>query len=231
MKGAIIIMIILMSPLVCAGITKIYPSDDAYVEMENPNTNYGTETTLRVGHELSHGTDRAYLKFDLSSLNGKTITSAKLSIFSMPENGEIAKLFFVSNNNWNEESIKWNNKPTETNLIESKTITSSGRYLFNILSYIQNSQISLMLMEDQENDLIMFASKEYNPDKVNSPYIEVVYDGADACPSTDYSNVCCSLTSLQMMGLINQFNNFQVSYTPIQMMNFINKFNQFQPLC
>jgi len=230
MRGILIIMILLMTPIVCAGTAKIYPTDDAYIEKENPNTNFGSALSLRVGDEPSHGTDRSYLKFDLSSLNGKTISSAKLSIFATPSEGT-AKLYSVSNNNWNEETLTWNNKPTESNFIESKIVSNSGRYEFNVLSYIQTSQNSFAIIEDGENDLIMFASKEYNDDNVNSPYVEVVYDGADVCPSADYSNVCCSLTSLQMMSLINQFNNFQVSYTPIQMMNFINKFNQFQPLC
>ncbi len=211
MKRVIIIMILLMSQIVSAGTMKIYPTDDAYVEKENPNSNYGSETTLRVGHELSHGTDRSYLKFDLSSLNGKTITSAKLSIFAMPEQGEIAKLNFVSNNNWNEESINWNNKPSETNLVESKIITSSGRYEFNILFYVQTSQVSFVLIEDGENDLIMFASKEYNPDNINSPYLEVVYDGASICATNADSDGDGKINMSELLNYISGWKSGSVS--------------------
>jgi len=215
MKRVIIIMIILMSPIVCAGtMPPIYPSDDAYVEKENPNTNYGTSptslTTLRVGYDPNFGTDRSYLKFDLSSLNGKTITSAKLSIFSMPSNG-ISKLYSVSNNNWNEESITWNNKPNESNFIESKSVTNSGRYEFNVLSYVQTSQNSFMLMEDGENDLIMFASKEYNPDNVNSPYLEVVYDGASICTTNADSDGDGKINMSELLNYISGWKSGSVS--------------------
>jgi len=210
MRGIFIIMIILMTPIVCAGTAKIYPTDDAYIEKENPNTNFGSALSLRVGDEPSHGTDRSYLKFDLSSLNGKTISSAKLSIFATPSEGT-AKLYSVSNNNWNEETLTWNNKPAESNFIESKTVSNSGRYEFNILSYVQTSQNSFAIIEDGENDLIMFASKEYNDDNVNSPYVEVVYDGAGVCVTTADTNSDGKISMSELLTYISSWKSGSVT--------------------
>lgn len=59
---------------------RLYPSDDSWVEAEYPNSNHGSETSLRVKSDSR--TRRSYVKFDLSSIpEGKTVTSVKLYLY------------------------------------------------------------------------------------------------------------------------------------------------------
>ena len=234
-------MTMLISPTIMGSTIKIYPSDDSFVRDRYPNNNYGTGAwfqDLRTGYNVNFGTDRSYFKFNLGVLQGKTINSAVFSIDPVFYQGSpLLNLNYVSNNNWDEETITWNNAPSYSTLISSKEVTSPDRIEFNIdSSYLEAGELSFALIENNEDTDVVFDSKDYytggSGDETRWPYLEINYNnGGIECPSTDYSNVCCSLNPIEMMGLINAFNNFETSYNPIEMMTFINKFNQFEPLC
>ncbi|MEA3329745.1 MAG: DNRLRE domain-containing protein [Nanoarchaeota archaeon] len=240
-KITIMIIMMLILPTAMAGTMKIYPSDDAFVRDRSPNQNFGVgswEEDLRVGYNTNFGTDRSYVKFDISSLNGKTINSIIFSIDPAGYQGNpTLNLNYVSNNNWNEETITWNNCPQYTTIIDSKNVDDLGRIEFDINpSFSDGEEFSFVMIEQGEDAEVVFDSKDYDTgceeDYMKWPYLEVNYNGGSIeCPSSDYSNVCCSLTGIEMMGFINAFNRFETMYTGIEMMDFINKFNRFEVLC
>jgi hypothetical protein len=78
----LLFLIIASSNVFCTASTTIMlaPVADAYISWDYPNTNYGTETKLRVGEKASAGY-MPYLKFDLSAIpSGCAVFSAKLHL-------------------------------------------------------------------------------------------------------------------------------------------------------
>src|SRR3989338_6560347 len=93
------------NPQVLAATTvNLNPTADAMVRQEAATTNYGTITEL-----TSKGTDfRAiYIKFNLSTLAGKTITSAKLRLKTTSDggSGNTHSIKLISNTSWTESGI------------------------------------------------------------------------------------------------------------------------------
>jgi hypothetical protein len=224
-------------PAVLGGTMKIYPSDDAYVNQLKLNNNYNTNFLL-VGTSPDYpgyGKYRAFLKFNLPNIDGE-ITSAKLSLDPTPINSPNIQLYYVSNDLWNENTINAGNQPSFSTLIDSKVLSSPERFELNVLPAIneQDNILSLMLKSEQESTNNVYASFYSSEDSEGNtwwPYLEINYSDSGSCPSLDYSNVCCALDDIQMMGFINKFNRFDTSYSDIQMMGFINKFNRFEALC
>jgi hypothetical protein len=81
--------------------------EDAYVEQERPTSILGTEGS--VGVDSSPLRD-GYLKFDLTSLVGKTVSSAKLRLYIVNASTGTQSLYEASSA-WNENTITWNNRP------------------------------------------------------------------------------------------------------------------------
>lgn len=119
------------------------PTDDAHVQAGNvASRNFGTATTMEVKTSTSAKENRdAYLKFNLQSLPGGTITSARLRIYTaLSASGSInTSLYAVSNTTWTQGTINWNNKPTRGSVLGNATVTSTA-YAWKeivITSYIQ----------------------------------------------------------------------------------------------
>jgi len=92
---------------------KIYPSDDAEVKQADPDTNFGSGTTMNIRRYTSI-TIISFIKFgDLSSIPpGSVINSATLYIYvdtaaAIPDVGT-----YVCDADWEEGTITWNNRPT-----------------------------------------------------------------------------------------------------------------------
>lgn len=214
---------------------KIYPTDDSLVRSSHTSTNYGT-IDLRAGYQSSIGTDRSYLKFDLSPVQGKTITSATFSI--EPNNNEgnaVVDLFYVSDDSWNEETVKWNSKPSYSTKIGSNTVTSKDRIFYDVKSYASEPTLSFAMVENGEDDFAQFWSKEYNTgsadDNVRWPYIEVTYDGSATCNTAADTNCngCVSLS--EMVNLMLKYKQGTSGITLAQMVNIMLRYKQGQITC
>jgi len=202
---------------------KIYPIADAYVQNRNTadkNTNYGSCVTnpsycqdLRVGYNINYGTDISYLKFDLNNLSGKTVNSAVLSIF-----GHTDPISSVSLNmnlvtaGWAENTITWNNKPSNGSLMISKSISSSytGRVNFTInSSYLNGSQLSFALIATNSED-VKFYSREYN-DEPYRPYLYVDYTGTGiSCNTTADTSSDGKVSMSELLSYISQWKSGSV---------------------
>ena len=86
----------------------LYPAADAYVDLDNPTTNYGSADYLIVEGTVR----RAWVRFDLSSIAaGQVITSATLSVYPFYAGIREMNVQRCSNISWSESTITWNNAP------------------------------------------------------------------------------------------------------------------------
>jgi hypothetical protein len=105
----------------------IYPSDDAAVDSNVPDDNFGSTTYLRIGHGIpDEGVERSYLKFNLSSIPAnKMVISARLRLdpgyvsIPAPQVGA----HYLTSDAWGEMTITWNNAPTGFNSTATDTVT------------------------------------------------------------------------------------------------------------
>jgi hypothetical protein len=88
----------------------LIPVADTYVDSDNPDTNYGLSPQLRIGGQ--HVVRIAYLKFDLSALAGKTVTSAHLRLWVYRPAEGIYSVSPVSDNSWTELGTTYSNRPS-----------------------------------------------------------------------------------------------------------------------
>ncbi len=135
----------------------INPSDDTFVRSDWPNSNYSTNTTLRlVGSPIIN----SYLKFNVSGLSVAP-QSAKLRLYVNDPSTNGGAIYLVSNNYngtstaWVESGLKYNNAPpvsgtplsslgsvatgtwVEFNVTDA--VTGNGTYSFAITSSSTNS--------------------------------------------------------------------------------------------
>ena len=129
---------------------EFYPVDDAYVDADSPDANYGAENILIVG---SVGSERIYLKFNLSdfTLPVERIVSIKLKIYVITANSPSINryVYYVENDTWSEEAITWNSQPGYD--------TSSQVYFYNLEAgnYKTIDITSLVISKISENDKIL----------------------------------------------------------------------------
>jgi hypothetical protein len=89
-------------------VTGLAPSDDTFIQADNPGTNFGGENSIEVRPD--NGADRRGLvRFDLSSIpSNAVITSANLYLYAQDKKqGTITNIYRVTSN-WSENSATWN---------------------------------------------------------------------------------------------------------------------------
>jgi len=119
-----------------------YPSDDAYAFNTNPDTPYGGVAVIYDG--VSGGSIYwAFMKFNLSSLVGNTITEARLYLKHSVVNSQLTTLK-ECNADWAEGTLTYNNMPGITGgSIGSYTpVTVNVYYNFTITTTIAQKWIS-----------------------------------------------------------------------------------------
>jgi len=170
-------------------VTSLSPSADSWVEAENPNTNRGSDTILRV--KADSRIRRAYLKFDLTALPvGRAIASAKLYLYCVAANptSYIQLNAHETGDSWSEGTITWNNAPAVGALAASNmTVGNINQfYSWSLTSYTQTqysgdkvlSVVVKLPLDDPSqvnpNYSKDFASKE-NTNTAIRPYLEITF--------------------------------------------------------
>jgi hypothetical protein len=96
------------------GIT-IHPVDDAYVQQNLPNNNFGQAATVVVDAQVA-GLDSAaegYLKFDLQGLAELNVSSATLRLFVTNGSLNAQTVKHVNDNSWTEGTLTYANHPAK----------------------------------------------------------------------------------------------------------------------
>ncbi len=131
------------TPITVSVSTGISPVADAHVKEASPTSNYGTATLLEA---LSASGDHrvAFFRFDLS--NVPVITGAKLRInAAMSGNATVGTTAYsVSNTNWSETGITWNNRPSLGTALGSATVsgTTFTWYELDVGSYVKSEKLA-----------------------------------------------------------------------------------------
>lgn len=120
---------------------------DAYVQDGTvAGTNYGTGSELVVKQSNAGYIRQAYIKFDISSLAGKTVNSVKLQVSAALHVAEAAgvnlALRGVPSSTWNESTLTWNNKPAPASAILGTTLvtdTTFRNYTIDITAYVKSA--------------------------------------------------------------------------------------------
>ncbi len=104
----------------------ITPTDDAMVSEGNQSKNYGSDNLILASDYSLSNIRETYIKFNLSGIVGNII-SAKLKLTPALDRSVDKTVHLVTNNNWNEGNIAWNNKPSMGTQIGSiSTNTQTG---------------------------------------------------------------------------------------------------------
>lgn len=109
------------TPTATPATTSFSPSDDTYAESATPGTALGSDTYLNIDADPA---EIAYLKFNLTSLAGKTVTSAKLRFYVANASGNSQSIHETSTS-WGEGTLTWNNKPALDSAVVG-TISTGG---------------------------------------------------------------------------------------------------------
>jgi hypothetical protein len=122
------------------------PSEDTYVNADNPNSVYGTANTLRIDASPDI---HAYLRFFVTGLNGKTITRARLMLYTESDAVRGIQVMSVVGIVWNELGTNYYNAPamgaqiafsppadsaTWIALDVTPYVTGEGRFNFGIVT-------------------------------------------------------------------------------------------------
>ncbi len=139
---------------------------DAYVKKSAPKLNFGKDTQLFIdGNPKTY----TYLKFDLAALKERSIQSAILTMYAgstdnAPSNGTNI-VNAVSNTNWSENSITFNNRPAISTTITAFSKVKKGQKIsIDLTSYLVSkagSKFSLAI-ESQTSDDVILKSRESN---------------------------------------------------------------------
>lgn len=134
------------TPTLTANQTTFLPVADTYVNASSPTSIYGKATALRMDASPNVHT---YLRFNVMGLGGKTISRARLMIYTNTSTAKGIRALAVADNTWSESTTNYNNAPalggqlalspaaaaaTWITLDVTPYITSEGSFNFGIVT-------------------------------------------------------------------------------------------------
>ena len=171
------------------------PAADAQVSSGKATTNSGASTNMFIQSSAtdSFGNERAFLRFDLSTLPpGSVITSARLEMFCWKATGPslAAEADAVASDGWAESGITWNTQPALGATLATTTLAQGNInlwYDWDVTSYVQgewagDKVVSLAVKATTESSATTasyaFDAKEFGS---NTPVLRVTtQDGTAA---------------------------------------------------
>lgn len=150
----------------------IVAAEDTFVRNGSyADDNYGTNTTLYVKSDGTNYRRKAYAKFDYSEIGSAQIQSAylKVHVSAAGSDSRSIKVYGNDNESWSENTLTWNQAPTEDTYIGSFTANAATGvwYMVDVTEYITSGQadqlISLELINEgatSSQNHIKFDSRE-----------------------------------------------------------------------
>lgn len=155
------------------------PVADAYIVSGSPNTNYGSATKLQVDNSpVKH----ALLKFNVSGINGQSIASAKLRLYTVDGGDKGGDFYRVNNQSWQEGSVTWNNAPVAetTRLATLGSVYTNRWYEVNVTSWIAGDGTYSLRISTPVINGVDYSSKE----GANPPQLVITLGGSGLLTST-----------------------------------------------
>lgn len=154
------------------------PVEDTYVSAYKPTTNFGNSSILSVDSGVQR--EIAYLKFDLSSLAGKTIDSAilryKICTGTDCPSGAAQDVHIVSNSTWNENTMVWGNRPSLGSILASEDggeagVWKSMEISAGVQSY-EGKKVSVAFTQNSEDGISFYSSESSNAPQLIIKYAD-----------------------------------------------------------
>lgn len=169
---------------------------DTHVKSDETTTVFGSDFRLFTDASPERIT---YLKFDMSQLEDKKITSAKLQVRTWDDDfgksNDQQQVKFVEDATWDEAATNYSNRPAVTNTVLG-TFIPSARYTIytiqlptEILQQHTEDYISFALTSSG-TDVAYFASKE-STTPTDVPKLIVTYEAETGCTNTIASDANC----------------------------------------
>lgn len=150
------------------------PIADTFVNSNSPNSKFGANTLLKViGGSVVKVT---YLKFDLSSLTGKSILSASLRLYIANGSKSVQTVNNIIDNTWQESVVTYNTRPALGSAIASFSESTSGTWKEITITPFVNAaagQLFSLGIASAGTDGLEINSKE---NAANKPELVIIYN-------------------------------------------------------
>lgn len=136
----------------------LLPTHDAVVKANYPNSNYGYRDKLQVD---GNSVKTTYMQFNLQSVT--TVDRAVLRLKISDPSDAIQNVREVTSNNWDEDTLTYNNRPAATSIITTINGAGSGSWIsINISDYVKAKKGTVMslALDSLGSDGLSFGSKE-----------------------------------------------------------------------
>ena len=150
---------------------------DTYISEQFNNSNYGSAGYLKIGNSTV-GQDITYLYFSFSSYDTSIAKRLDLIIYVT----DIAQrtsldVHIADSNDWNEDTINWDNAPTYGNSIAQKSVGSTGFVTFDVSSVLIESPIPeiTFIITSKTLNSIRIRSKENADTRMEDEFPHLIF--------------------------------------------------------
>jgi len=166
-------------------IKKFTLTDDAYIDTDNPTTNYASVTTIQILYN-NYNLQMACLKCS-PMLFGIKVKSARLALYCTAKGGTAQNISIYENtSDFSEATVTYNTKPTTGSAIDTQAPATALAWYYWTLTTATVQQwasggnnyglsIKQPASTGAGTQYFTFASSEY-ADSALRPYIEITYN-------------------------------------------------------
>jgi hypothetical protein len=160
-------------------------TDDTYVQMVNPDTNYGSSSILKI---RDNATRYGLVMFDTDgAISGATVQSATLSLTASDADLLDPSVHGCADTTWDEMTVTWNTMPTMGSLIDTVTgsISQGQTVQFDVTSEISGDGEYAFYLQTASTTAGTYSSREDSA--YANPTLHIVYSGGggNSAPTFD----------------------------------------------
>lgn len=150
---------------------------DTYISERVNSSNYGTVGYLKIGDAIS-GQNITYLHFNFDSYDTSSGKSVDLIIYVTGISQEmIIDIHVADSDDWDEDTINWDNAPTYGNSISQKSVSSTEFARFDVSSALIKSPIPeiTFVITSETLGSLSFRSKENADTRMEDEYPHPIF--------------------------------------------------------
>ena len=149
-------MIMTVEPAEASSHREFTPIADSYVEAHNPDTNYGTLTTVRTDATPVRNT---YIKLDVQGEG--TVSSAVLRVYAQSSNSTGFEVRTVADTSWVESTLTYNNAPALGAVIATSGPVAAGTFAdVDVSAAVTSDGLVTLALTSLSSSSTTFSSRE-----------------------------------------------------------------------
>jgi len=132
---------------------------DAYVASGSPSANRGTLTRLIVG---STPVSRTFLRFTVSGVGSRTVTSVRLRLYGTDPSSFGGNVHALPDNGWGETTLTWANAPAYATAIVGSigAVTTGSWREVDVTSSVRSDGTYSFVLDSPALDAVQYTSRE-----------------------------------------------------------------------